>query len=330
MIKMLELFGGIGAPRKAFQNLGVELESVDYVEITERAVKGYNATYGENYVPKDITKWHINPEAAVDILVHGSPCVDFSKNGSNDLSKGRSILYTRTLEIIEKEIKDRPKVVVWENVANLASKRHFEHLKYYLDTMESFGYKSYWKILDASEYGIPHSRERLYTVSILGDAKFEFPEAVPLQTDIRGYLDMDADFEANALTENEMGVFFRNESGKLCAREATKLGYKEVDEFDTVNVEFPNSKTRRGRVRKGVVGTLCTCPRWSVYYDDKIRLLTAKEHLRLLGFDDSDYEAMKETGLSERQISILAGNSICVPVLEKIFDQLFACGALSK
>jgi DNA (cytosine-5)-methyltransferase 1 len=48
----------------------------------------------------------------IDILVHGSPCQDFSTAGKNDLSSGRSILYLRTLEIIGKELKNRPKVVV--------------------------------------------------------------------------------------------------------------------------------------------------------------------------------------------------------------------------
>ena len=54
-----------------------------------------------------------------------------------------------------------------------------------------------------------------------------------------------------------MSIFFR-EDNKLYVREATKLGYKEVEEFDIVNVEFPNSKTRRGRVGKRVAKTITT------------------------------------------------------------------------
>lgn len=49
MIKILELFGGIGAPRKALINLGVEHKSIDYVEWNEKAVKTYNAMFGNNY-----------------------------------------------------------------------------------------------------------------------------------------------------------------------------------------------------------------------------------------------------------------------------------------
>ena len=107
---------------------------------------------------------HLN----VDILIHGSPCQDFSKNGRNDLKTGRSILYERTLEIIDKELLRKPKVVVWENVPNLASKRHFSHLEHYLKTMESYGYTNNYKILKASDYGIPQARDRLYVVSTIG------------------------------------------------------------------------------------------------------------------------------------------------------------------
>ncbi|MFR6143131.1 MAG: DNA cytosine methyltransferase, partial [Finegoldia sp.] len=142
-----------------------------------------------------------------------------------------------------------------------------------------------------------------------------------LEKDIRHYLDYGTSFEKNALSENEKTLFFWKE-GKLCVKEATKLGYKVVEEFDTVNVEFPNSKTRRGRVGKKVCPTLTTHPRIAVYYHGKLRMLTALEHWRLMGFDDADYWRIAENGLTDIQISALAGNSICVPVMEAIFKNL--------
>ena len=110
MIKMLELFGGVGAPRKALENLGVDIKSIDYVEILPYAVQAYNSIFDNGYKPQDIRVWNMD----VDILVHGSPCQDFSKNGLNNINTGRSILYERTLEIIEKELLRKPKVVIWE------------------------------------------------------------------------------------------------------------------------------------------------------------------------------------------------------------------------
>lgn len=319
MIQILELFGGIGAPRKALENIGINLKSVDYVEILPYAVQAYNNMFDNNYKTQDIKTWNMD----VDILIHGSPCQDFSKNGLNNINTGRSILYERTLEIIENELLRKPKYVLWENVPNLISKRHFHHFQHYLDKMESLGYTNSYKILNAKDYGIPQSRDRVYTMSVYENAKFEFPIPTNEKYDIRTYIDHNAKFEDFKLTDNELSIFFK-ENGNLYAREATKLGYKLVEEYDTINVERPNSKTRRGRVGKQLAQTITTSPRQAIYYNGKLRLLTAKEHFRLMGYSDKDYENIHRAGIKDKQISALAGNSIAVKVLENIFKQLLS------
>ena len=317
MLKILELFGGVGAPRKALENIGVDLKSVDYVEILPFAVKAYNNIFNNDYTVQDIKTWNMD----VDILIHGSPCQDFSKNGLNNINTGRSILYERTLEIIEKELLRKPKFVLWENVPNLISKRHYVHFQHYLDKMESMGYTNSYKILNSKNYGLPQSRDRVYTVSIYGDETFEFPEATDEKHDIRDYIDFSVDFNDYKLSENELSIFF-NQDENFYVKEATKLGYKIVEEFDTVNVERPNSKTRRGRVGKQVAQTITTSPRQAIYYDGKLRMLTAKEHLRLMGYSDKDYKNISKAGINDKQVSALAGNSIAVNVLEAIFKKL--------
>ena len=122
-IKLLELFGGIGAPRKALENIGYEVKSIDYVEILPQAVKAYNELFDNSYKPQSVLDWNLN----VDMLVHGSPCQDFSTAGLNDLSSGRSILYERTLEIVEKLLNPRPKYIIWENVVGLLHKNNIKH-----------------------------------------------------------------------------------------------------------------------------------------------------------------------------------------------------------
>lgn len=116
-IKILELFGGIGAPRKALENLGYKIKSIDYVEILPFAVQAYNSVFDNDYGVQNIVGWNLNP----DILIHGSPCQDFSKNGRNNINTGRSILYEETLAIIDHKLPERPKVIIWENVPNLLS-----------------------------------------------------------------------------------------------------------------------------------------------------------------------------------------------------------------
>ena len=173
--KILELFGGIGACTAALKRLGVDIEVVDYVEIDKYAVKSYNAINGTNFEPQDITKW--DKDIEVDLIMHGSPCQDFSlagkQAGGDEGSGTRSSLMYETIRIVKKL---KPKYVIWENVKNLLSKKHRHNFDAYLDTMEKLGYKNYYQVLNAKDYGIPQNRERVFTISILGDNAYEFPK----------------------------------------------------------------------------------------------------------------------------------------------------------
>ncbi len=87
MIKILELFGGIGAPRKALLNLGYPHKAIDYVEIDEKSVRTYNALYDHLHKPQSVVGWNLKP----DILVHGSPCQDFSRAGKTPTELQREL-----------------------------------------------------------------------------------------------------------------------------------------------------------------------------------------------------------------------------------------------
>ena len=194
MLKILELFGGIGACSSALTRLGIEYEIADYVEIDKYAVKSYNAIHGTNFEPQDITTW--DKDIEVDLIMHGSPCQDFSlagKQAGGDKDSGtRSSLMYETIRIVEKL---NPKYVVWENVKNLLSKKHFHNFNAYLETMEELGYKSYYQVLNAKDYGIPQNRERVFTVSIRKDIDtgFVFPEIQPLKLKLKDMLEDEVD-----------------------------------------------------------------------------------------------------------------------------------------
>ena len=112
MVKVLELFGGIGACTKAFKRLGIDYEVVDYVEIDKYAVKSYNAINGTNFPPQDITKW--DKDIDVDFIMHGSPCfvagtkVNTDKGLKNiedivvgDVVKSHDGTYNKVIETME-------------------------------------------------------------------------------------------------------------------------------------------------------------------------------------------------------------------------------------
>ena len=183
-MKVLELFGGIGACSKALERLGIDYEIADYVEIDKYAVKSFNAIHNTNFEPQDICEW--DKDIEVDLIMHGSPCQDFSlagKQAGGDKDSGtRSSLMYETIRIVKKL---KPKYVIWENVKNLLSKKHRHNFDAYLETMEHLGYKNYYQVLNAKDYGIPQNRERVFTISILGNENYEFPKGKECDNSIK-------------------------------------------------------------------------------------------------------------------------------------------------
>lgn len=108
----------------------------------------------------------------------------------------------------------------------------------------------------------------------------------------------------------------------ICVCEATKKGYAEATVGDYVNLEFPNSKTRRGRVGKQVANTLLTSDNQGVVTETlKIRKLTPRECWRLQGFPDWAFDKAQEVN-SNSQLYKQAGNSVTVNVIKAIAERL--------
>ena len=194
MLKILELFGGIGACSKALERLGIEYEIADYVEIDKYAVSSYNTMHHTNFEPQDICKW--DKDIEVDLIMHGSPCQDFSlaglQAGGDEGSGTRSSLMYETIRIVNKL---KPKYVIWENVKNMISKKHIHNFNNYIDRMKELGYISYYQILNAKDYGIPQNRERVFTISIRNDLNigYVFPEKKELKLKLKDMLEDNVD-----------------------------------------------------------------------------------------------------------------------------------------
>lgn len=310
-IKILELFGGIGALTKAFKRLKIPHRVIDYVEIDKYAVASYNAINGTNFEPQDICEW--DKDIVVDLIMHGSPCQDFSlagkQAGGDEGSGTRSSLMYETIRIVEKL---KPKYVIWENVRNLLSKKHIHNFNAYLETMEQLGYTNYYQVLNAKDYGIPQNRERVFTVSIRKNLYqgFMFPQKQELKLKLKDMLEDEVD-EKYYLSDKMIKYIsatgtanFRNPDCKInldvarplttdpnkragttnyicnelsnnydlsiLVKNATKKGYQEATEGDSINLAFPESKTRRGRVGKQVSQTLTTSDNMAAVVKEEI------------------------------------------------------------
>lgn len=109
---------------------------------------------------------------------------------------------------------------------------------------------------------------------------------------------------------------------KVAIRTANKQGYDMAANGDGIDLAYPQSQTRRGRVGHGVSKTLMGLDSMGTLDNCRIRKLTPKECWRLMGFADEDFEKAKNAGVSNSQLYKQAGNSIVVNVLMGILNNL--------
>lgn len=303
MIQILELFGGIGSPRCALRNIGIPVKAIDYVEIDEKAVRSYNAMFAEElpYKTQSVVGWNLKP----DILIHGSPCQDFSiaghQKGADEGSETRSSLMWETIHIIEQMGEWKPKYVIWENVKNVTSRHMKANFNRYISEMERLGYTSNYKLLDAREFGLPQARERVFTVSVIGNKKFDFDDLIktPMRN-INDFLLEDAPPQYNVTQPSVLNVI-----GNTGIKRATVI----KDYAYTIT-------TRQDRTPAQVIDM----------GNGRYRYLTELECWRLQGYSDADFEAAaavhKRVGRYTMPLYKQAGNSIPVPIFESMFRKI--------
>mgnify|MGYP000873113610 CR=1 FL=1 len=318
----MELFGGIGAPRKALERLGVDFEIVDYVEIDKFAVKSYNAIYNENFETQDVCEW--DKDLDVDLIFHGSPCQDFSlagkQAGGEEESGTRSSLMWHTVRIVEKL---KPKYVIWENVKNVISKKHRHTFDKYLSKLEEFGYTNYYQILNAKDYGIPQNRERVFVISILGEHhSYGFPPKQELKLRLKDMLEDEVD-EKYYLSDKMMKYIVANNEKWTGNNDKSIINKKIASAINTG--EGSRRCDASNYVSDNYIENLNIKEATKVRENLRIRKLTPLECWRLMGFDDIDCIKASEVN-SNTQLYKQAGNSIVVNVLEAIFKELFRAG----
>lgn len=394
-MRVLSLFSGIGAFEKALSNLFIDYEVVNYCEIDKYARKAYsllhNISEDKNLI--DVTQVKTRNLQDIDLITYGFPCQDISNAGyqkgftDNNGNRTRSGLFFEALRIIK---DTKPKIAIAENVKALTSKKFEQEFNIVLGSLSRLGYNNYYKVLNAKDYGIPQNRERVFIVSIRQDIDkgFDFPSPFELKKRLGDVLEDNADkkyflseeriksliihkernkangngFGARFVTESDIASSLTTSPDKsagqyLMIKQATKKGYIEAYPGDYVNLQFPNSQTRRGRVTReyantllcndsqgvvvelpaaldeqnkyirkdGCIGSLTTngsSPKHNnrvITTDLSIRKLTPLECFRLMGFADGDCYILKDNDISDAQLYKMAGNSIVVNVLNKLF-----------
>ena len=208
-LRVFEAFAGYGSQSMALRRLGIDYEVIGISEIDKYAIQAYMAVHGETPNYGDISKidWKEVPD--FDFLTYSFPCTDISSAGlQKGLEEGsgtRSSLLWECKKAIEAK---RPKYLLMENVKALTFKKFKPYLEKWLDYLKDLGYTNFAKVLNAKNYGVPQNRERIFVVSILGEAEYSFPEGFELDKRLKDILEKDVD-ESFYLKEGIINTFVR-------------------------------------------------------------------------------------------------------------------------
>ena len=208
-LKVVTLCSGYDSQLMAIRNLGIPYECIGWSEIDKYAIRAHDAVFPEiaDRNLGDMTKIDWSKVEDFDLLFYSTPCTDFSNagkqaGGEEGSGTRSSILWWTRYAILEK----KPKYLIMENVKALVSGKFITLFRKWLDELTSYGYTNFCQVLNAKDYGIPQNRERIFVVSILGDAWFSFPQPQELKLRLKDMLEDKVD-EKYYLPQDKVNQF---------------------------------------------------------------------------------------------------------------------------
>lgn len=318
MIKMIELFAGIGSQTQALKNANIEHESVAIAEIDKYALQAYELLHGKVLNLGDITTIDLTSVPDCDLITYSFPCQDLSvagaQLGAEEGSGTRSSLLWECKKLIEEK---KPKFLLMENVKNLVGTTHKNNFEKWLNFLSSIGYSNYWKVLNAVDYGAPQSRERVFCISILNPKKdFEFPAPTGRKLKIKDILEPENKIPGNMYMNNKPFIFRENisesDNGLIHVGNLEMAGNESIKRVYSPEGVCPTLTTMTGGHRQPKIWTK----------ENGVRKLTPRECWLAMGFSNENFDKV-EGKLSNTQLYKQAGNTICTTCLEAIFKELF-------
>lgn len=357
---LLDLFSGIGGFHLGLERAGFEFDEVYFSEIDTHAIANYKNNFKKSKYVGDVKSISTSGIRRPNIITFGSPCQNFSMAGRREgLGGEQSSLIKYALAAIS---KFRPDVFIWENVKGAFSSNNSEDFWAIIQAFANLGgYRLEWQLLNTS-WVLPQNRERIYLVGHLTESfrnwKPIFPigeDDFPFRKEAKsnrngsetkhcstlgiGYGNRQTDTylkihsrgrgfckdSVNEVCPTIRGSSFENNTSVIQVPSATKKGYELAKSGDSINLQFLESKTRRGRVGKGVAQTLDCNFEQGVYKDSHIRRLTEIECERLQGFPDNwtkygDYGEVKEIAKTNRYK--LIGNAVTVDIVKLVAERI--------
>ena len=353
LIRVASLFSGIGAFEQAIKILGLKSKIVLACDNDQFVKESFFANYEieEKNWFNDVQKINGTKfKNKVDLLVGGAPCQSFSMVGKRlGLKDTRGNL---TLHFIKKINEIKPKVFIFENVRALLSVDNGEAWKIIYNKFKQTGYTFYYDKLNAKDFGIPQNRERLFVIGFKNKQNFLFPQPIKLKNSMQDFLEGQFDKKfylppkgVAFVTKNKnLKKRYTQVNGKiaLCQKrnqqfnwhgdfvQVKKSNIKKYILSDKVKKYVLSSGTKGFyskpeidlEIARPLVSTMHKMHRSGVdnyisLKKGKIRKLTPRECLRLMGFPDTFEQVVSDTQLYRQ-----TGNSIVVNIIIALLKEI--------
>lgn len=302
---MLELCAGAGGTAVGIERAG--FEPICLVELDKHACATLRINRPMwNIIESDLRMFNAERfRGTVDLLSAGVPCPPFSKAGKQLGANDERDLFPEALRIID---ECKPKAIMFENVRGLLDSTFTDYRETLNKSLAQLGYKAFWRLLNASDFGVSQLRPRVVIVALKEEyaARFRWPEIRPNA----------------ALTV-----------GELLLNEMSKRGWKKAKEWMLeANKIAPTlvggskkhggpdlgpTRAKRAWKELGVCGMGIADEPPDADYDGLPRL-TVKMAALIQGFS-TDWEFFGKKTNSYRQV----GNAFPPPVAEAVAKQIF-------
>lgn len=323
-IKYFSMFTGIGGFELGFSD---KFKCVGFSEIDKKCCELLSKKFNNIKNYGNATKINADELPDFDLLCAGFPCQAFSIAGKRrGFQDTRGNLFFEIARIIKFK---RPGIIFLENVKGLLNHKKGETFKIIIQSLEKLGYDCQWLVINSKFFGVPQNRERVF---IIGNIRARCPiEILPFRkssfkTDkTKMKLLLKNKSQANRIyytdsiapTISGASKLSGDNTIKIYLNSATKRGYSIAQIGDGIRLEYPESKTARGRVIRQISNTLKKGTEGVIDFNGKIRKLTPLEYERLQGFPDNWTQ-----GFSDNQRYKMIGNAVTVNVISSISEKI--------
>lgn len=295
------LFTGIGSIEHALYRLNINYKIVFACDICKYVKESYFANYKINqddwYL--DVNNVNGNKYKNIDMIVGGTPCQSFSFLGKRKgLEDDRGNLIFQFIRVINEA---QPKMFIFENVKGLTTHKNGETFDFVKKKFYDLNYDIQYSILNGKDYGIPQSRNRLFMVGINKNSNIKLNIFPPPKIELLIKM-------KDLLEDNVENKYYLSAKVKNYVLSSGTKNFKTSTETDLDIARCLLSSMHKMH-RAGVDNYITN--------EEKIRKLTPRECLRLMGFTD-DYKIV----VSNTRMYQQAGNSIIVNIFIEIIKQI--------